>query len=247
MSGAVPGATLASVAIGALWDTVYSFTAGPKIEGGYSARNSDSGNWYGNTLIGSNHGISAPAAAAWLKAHDPTTKITAAWMQALSMDTAKLIAKHGYWDTIGLDLLAAVSHGLCLSVFDHGYNRGPQTAGRLFQALIAMPEKLHTGVVDSATIFAFTSYPTSALGKLLNHENTMKVQAAIGAKVDGSWGLATSAACQGTVARNIVTLYAFRDLQRMDYGALQGAKANPGWFTRADARLQAALALESHV
>lgn len=230
-----------------LFGTCFAFTTGTAIEGKYSRAISDSGNWFGNTLIGSKYGVSAPAAASYLKVYSPNTKLTAAWMEAMPLEIAQDIGKHGYWDAISLDVLAPISQGLCLSVWDHGYNRGPLTSVELFQALIGMAPRQQTGVIGGSTLAAYTSVTLDFIAGHMFPASVKDVQAYLGVSADGAWGPKTSAAALAQSARNVVTLYALRDVQVTDYKRLPGIKVNPGWLTRADARLHAALALESHI
>lgn len=228
-----------------LFATCFAFTL--PVEGVYSKSISDSGNWFGNTLIGSKYGVSAPAAAAYLKAYSPGTVLTQAWMQAMPLDIAQDIAKHGYWDAISLDAMAKVSPGLSLSIWDHGYNRGPQTSVELFQAMIGLSPRQQTGLVGTFTVDAYAEAKMDFIAAHALPASVKSIQQYLGVKIDGVWGPITSAKAAGQSAKNIVAIHALRDIQVADYQHLPGIKVNPGWITRADARLLAALSLESHV
>lgn len=232
----------------ALFDNCLQISTGPLFEGAYSSVTGDSGNYFKGQLIGSKYGISAPVAAAWLAANQPGVTLTAAWMKALTLDTAKLIYRPGYWDSIWLNRVGMVSHGLAFQIWDHGINRGPKTSGLLFQHLIGITAvKDLDGVCGPGTMDAYAACPTLSLGRKLTKASAIAVQKAIGLTgklIDGDYGAITDAAVTKGGYKSLVAIYALHDLQYADYKALPGASANSGWFTRCDARVPAALNLE---
>ncbi|MFL1897290.1 glycoside hydrolase family 108 protein [Aquimarina sp. 2-A2] len=72
-----------------------------KHEGGYQNDTTDSGNYIGNKLIGTNHGISAPVLQAYMK-----RTITVSDMKNLTKETAEAIYKKNYWTDAKVHLIS---------------------------------------------------------------------------------------------------------------------------------------------
>ena len=91
-------------------------------EGGYTNNPNDNGNWTGGkvgsgTLIGTNHGISAPVLSSWL---GRTASVSD--MKNLSYQTALQIYKRNYWDALNLDKVN--NQSVALLIYDSGVNIG---------------------------------------------------------------------------------------------------------------------------
>lgn len=108
----------------------------------------DSGNWVGDRLIGSNHGVTAPALAAHRRV--PVSSITQTVMRALTLDEAADIALGLYYKGPKLDLLAW--NRVSASVFDMGWGTGPKQAIKLLQRMLDVADD---GVMGPATAGAF--------------------------------------------------------------------------------------------
>ena len=97
-------------------------------EGGYTDDPRDNGNWTGGrinvgTLIGTNHGISAPVLQSWL-GRTPTVSE----MKNLSYQTALAIYKKNYWDALTLSNVN--NQSIALLIYDGAVNQG---VGRMKQ------------------------------------------------------------------------------------------------------------------
>lgn len=122
------------------------------VEGGYSDHPSDTG---GRTQFG----ITEAVARAHGYAGD---------MKDLPLGTAKALYKAQYWDTLHLDLIAAISEPIAHELFDTGVNQGVGIAGFFLQrALTALnrqgkdyPDLKADGVVGPMTISALRAYAT---------------------------------------------------------------------------------------
>lgn len=93
-----------------------------RAEGGYTADRRDAGNWTGGaigkgSLVGTNHGISAPVLKAWL-GRTPTVSD----MKGLSYDTALAIYKKDYWDALSLSEVK--NQSIALLIYDGAVNQG---------------------------------------------------------------------------------------------------------------------------
>ena len=116
-------------------EACWSFTS--CVEGGYSSSRFDPGNWTGGIvgagrLVGTNHGISAPLLATWLGAAR-ASMVTAAFMQKLSVDTARAIFTARFWNAlIGNQL----QNGVDLMVVDFGFNAGDSASASILESLV---------------------------------------------------------------------------------------------------------------
>lgn len=98
------------------------------IEAGYSSDKKDTGNWIevpggGMRFIGTNHGISAPVLAQYLKDKGVTRLITKQDMMDLKYETAVEIYKKDYWDAQGLGKFKRQS--IANVLYDGCVNQGP--------------------------------------------------------------------------------------------------------------------------
>lgn len=108
----------------------------------------DTGNWVGDRLVGSNHGVTAPALAAHRKV--PVSSITQAVMRALTLDEAADIALGLYYKHPKLDLLPW--NRVTASIFDMGWGTGPKQAIKLLQRMVGTADD---GVMGPATAGAY--------------------------------------------------------------------------------------------
>lgn len=213
-------------------------------EGKLSLRPSDPGNWFAGQLIGTMRGISAPTLAAWLKKNRPGgPALTAGYMAALPEDVYQSICRDEFWDKMGLSWIANVSPGLALSCYDHGFNRGPHWGPALVQAMIGMSADHQDGQFGPATLASYSNANQSFIAKCMLPSSTRYVQNIVDAVATGYWDDQTDQACSAMRAKNIVAIYALRDLQLHDYASIK--PSNPVWSARANRRLAAAVALES--
>lgn len=100
----------------------------------------DNGNWTGGkqgvgVLVGSNHGVTPAALAAYRKV--PVTSITRAVMRALTVTEAAQIALRNYYQTPRLDLLTWCRP--TASIFDFGWGTGPGQAIKCLQRMLRAP------------------------------------------------------------------------------------------------------------
>lgn len=91
-------------------------------EGGYTNNPLDNGNWtggsiYNGTLIGTNHGISAPTLCEYL--NRPATQED---MISLPYETALEIYKKNYWDALSLSEID--NQSVALLIYDGAVNQG---------------------------------------------------------------------------------------------------------------------------
>jgi lysozyme family protein len=104
-------------------------------EGGYTNDPRDAGNWTGGKqnlglLIGTNHGISAPVLAAYIKAKYGRN-VTKADMQSLTYSTALSIYKTQFWDKYNLDKIK--SPNVQLIIYDGIVNQGIGNIQKIIQ------------------------------------------------------------------------------------------------------------------
>lgn len=123
-------------------------------EGGYTSDPRDSGNWSSGvvgtgTLIGSNMGVGAPAAVAWM---GPGFHVTAAWMKALPAAIYTALAKAHYWRPLACD---SVPPAVALMLFDYGWNRGIGNGGREFQETLGISGSARDGDIGPKTLATF--------------------------------------------------------------------------------------------
>ena len=122
----------------------------------HSMRPNDRGNWSGGAigagqLIGSNHGVTAIALAAFRKVS--VSSITVAMMHALTKEEAGLIALATYYRDNHLDRLAW--NAVTASAFDFGWGAGPITTVKHIQRLVGVDDD---GVIGHATAIAFDAW-----------------------------------------------------------------------------------------
>lgn len=131
-----------------------------KLEGGYQAHPSDSGNYNSRgELVGTKYGIAA-------KTYEGATGVTptVAIMKNLTLDKATAIYKSLFWKTIGGDHIK--SQAVANNLFDHGVNAGVSRAVKMMQAALNMyfGEKLVIdGNVGPKTLEAINSAPSDKL------------------------------------------------------------------------------------
>ncbi len=124
----------------------------------HSMAKSDAGNYqsgkYGvGPLVGSNHGVTAPALAKYRKV--PVETITYEVMHDLKIDEAADIALLLYYKEPGLDKLAW--NRVTASVFDFGWGAGQGTAIKHLQTLIKAGAD---GAVGPGTVAAYNNWLT---------------------------------------------------------------------------------------
>jgi lysozyme family protein len=129
-------------------------------EGGYTDDPRDNGNWTGGrinqgTLIGTNHGISAPVLSDWLG-----RTATVSDMKNLSYQTALQIYKKNYWDALSLSSL--INHSVALLIYDGAVNQG---VGRMKQL-----------IADSLTQMGKPATSNEKASSLVAKINTVKQQ-----------------------------------------------------------------------
>jgi lysozyme family protein len=103
----------------------------------HSMIRADNGNWSGGvvgsgTLIGSNHGVTPAALAAYRKV--TVNLITYDVMHALTVEEAASIALAKYYHGPGLDKLPW--NQVTASLFDMGWGTGPTQAVKLYQRMV---------------------------------------------------------------------------------------------------------------
>lgn len=116
----------------------------------------DNGNWTGGTCgtgacVGSNHGVTAAALAAFRGV--PVDSITTAVMHALTLDEAARIAAKLYYHAPGLDRLPW--DPVVASVIDFGWGAGPGQAIKLLERMVSVVPDGKLGLV---LIGAYTAY-----------------------------------------------------------------------------------------
>lgn len=122
-------------------------------EGGYVNDPADPGG-------ATNHGITEAVARAHGFSGD---------MKDLPETTAREIAKAAYWDSLGLDGVAALSPEIAAEVFDTGFLSGIGTAGTMLQRALNLfnrsdlpkplyPELIEDGHVGRMTVYALELY-----------------------------------------------------------------------------------------
>jgi len=119
----------------------------------HSMRRNDRGNWTGGAigagkLIGSNHGVTPVALAAYRRVS--VDEISVAVMHALTRPEAARIAIANYLRSPGFDRLDWSP--LIASVFDFGWGAGPGTSARKLQGLVGVnPDGAIGMLTDGAT------------------------------------------------------------------------------------------------
>lgn len=119
----------------------------------HSMKPNDRGNWTGGAqgsgvLVGSNHGVTARALAAYRKM--PVASITVAIMHALTADEACKIALATFYHDNHLDRLPW--NAVTASAFDFGYGAGPITTIMHLQRLSGVDDD---GIAGFATATAY--------------------------------------------------------------------------------------------
>lgn len=105
-----------------------------QFEGGYQAREDDTGNWFDGRLIGTNFGISAPTLAAWRNEAGASVFLTDRDMQQLTVSEARAIYAVHYWNPVRGDDLPA---GIDLLLFDFAVLAGPRRSVAIAQSVLA--------------------------------------------------------------------------------------------------------------
>lgn len=124
-------------------------------EGGFQNNPKDNGNWTRGIaglgrLVGTNHGISAPVLARWLKLRRPE-ELTEQQMRAITLDEAAKIGYEYFYKEYRLDVLGWNSAVMVL--WDWGWASGPVTSLRLTQQAIGVEAD---GMLGPITIRTFT-------------------------------------------------------------------------------------------
>lgn len=119
----------------------------------HSMTRADAGNWSGGVvgsgaLIGSNHGVTPAALAAFRKV--PVNLITYQVMNALTIDEAAQIALARYYHAPRIDLLPW--NQLSASVFDMGWGTGPGQAIKLLQRMVGTPDDGKMGPATASAV-----------------------------------------------------------------------------------------------
>ncbi len=113
-------------------------------ERGYQNDPFDRGNWVDGQRVGTNHGVSAKALAAW---YGFTPSV--ATMKNLALDVARVIFTNVYWMPYGNTLPS----GLDLAYFDMAVNAGvPQATKALQRALRVHDDGIFGGLTALAVI-----------------------------------------------------------------------------------------------
>ncbi len=113
-------------------------------ERGYQNDPLDRGNWVDGKLIGTNHGVSAKALAAWMGSRPSVVD-----MKNLDRDVARMIFTNVYWMPYGNTLPS----GLDLAYFDMAVNAGvPQATKALQRALRVHDDGIFGGLTALAVI-----------------------------------------------------------------------------------------------
>ncbi|APG30606.1 glycoside hydrolase family 108 protein [Granulibacter bethesdensis] len=139
------------------FEQALALTMSAAIEGGYTRFPSDPGNWTGGrvsagSLVGTNHGISAPVLCTWLG-----RTATEADMRGLTRDEATAIYHIRYWRACACDRLPPPIAGL---IFDAAVNQGEGYAPRLLQQGLFVPVD---GQIGSVTLAAAARADVPAL------------------------------------------------------------------------------------
>lgn len=130
-------------------------------EGKYSDDPKDRGNWTGGAigrgiLAGTAWGISAPTMVAWVGPRNAFI-VTAEYMKAVTLATAKMIYKIMYWDKLQCDQLAT---GIDLTVWDFGVNTGVSESAKCLQQVVhTQPD----GLIGPATLAAAGTWNSEVL------------------------------------------------------------------------------------
>lgn len=122
-------------------------------EGGYTNHPSDPG---GPT----NFGITIHDYRKYVKPN-----ASAADVQAMKLDEAKVIYRTKYWNALRCDELPA---GVDYSVFDYGVNSGIGRSGRVLRRVVGLPDTTH--VVTDDVLRAVTGRDSKALVTAINDE-----------------------------------------------------------------------------
>jgi lysozyme family protein len=213
-------------------------------EGGYTDDARDSGNWSSGIvnkglLIGSNMGVGAPAAIAYMAKTEPGFVVTATWMASLPVAIYNGLALANYWMPLSGDSLPA---GINLSVFDDAWNTGVLTAAKKFQTLLGVKAD---GIIGPETLSAINTVNLEWIASGLSHGMAIALQARLGVTADGIVGPLTLEALKGQPTQRIPTLlFALSDAQTKYYDGLSNfATYGAGWIERTAKRLMTALSL----
>ncbi len=214
------------------FDAVRSFVI--REERGYSDDSRDDGNWSGGragvgVLIGSNEGVSAPAADAFMH-----RIMTARWMRALP-DSVQRAIFLAFWNRVAGDVLPT---GIDLMLIDSAWNRGPGTAVQILQRVLSLAAD---GKPGPKTIAAASHAQGISISAML--VDVVAFQKALGVIEDGELGPHTREAFAQLPAGEalMVALYAaqVRDYRRLDNFEIYG----DGWLARTWRRFSTARAM----
>lgn len=148
-----------------------------KSEGGYTNNPSDNGNWTGGkigvgTLIGTNHGISAPVLVDELKRLGGAPP-TASTMKNLSYAAAAAIYKRMFWDKIKGDDIK--DQNVANTVYDAYVNQTGWTRKMIEDALQQVGKKATVTVpLKSDTIAVINSVPPAKFYSEFNRQRAIR-------------------------------------------------------------------------
>ncbi len=122
----------------------------------HSMNRADNGNWSGGrvgsgVVIGSNHGVTPAALAAYRGV--PVNLITYDVMHALTIEEAAAIALARYYRAPRLDVLPW--NQVTASLFDMGWGTGPAQAVKLYQRMVGVPDDGKPGPATAAAASAY--------------------------------------------------------------------------------------------
>ncbi|MEN6384960.1 MAG: glycosyl hydrolase 108 family protein [Phycisphaerales bacterium] len=114
-------------------------------EGGYTDDPNDNGNWTGGvkgrgTLIGTNHGVSAPVLSEYLG-----RTATVSDMRSLSLEVVEKIFRRKYWDKVRGDEI--INQDSANEIFDDAINAGVAPAIRKAQRALGLKDDGFMGPV----------------------------------------------------------------------------------------------------
>jgi lysozyme family protein len=228
-----------ALAIADARDTSFAFAI--SWEGGYSNDPADDGNWSGGavgvgTLIGSQHGVTAPEYQSFVPRG---VTVTAQMMKDLTLATAEAIWSTRYWQAMRCgDMPGPVG----LGGVDFEYNAGRGEAAPMLQRLVGLTGDDVDGWIGDQSIAAIKAWK-GPLPKL-SVSAAKPLQAALGMKADGIFGPLSMMALKGSGRWDWALAAALMDQQATFYRSCrQFPEYGNGWLNRTWARLAKAVTL----